>query len=415
MKPLGDSRRPFTALSVMDTVFPLRSETAQTQLSSMACKTCSSRTETLSYARFDLGSDNVVTGKLPLHHDGGLTLLAAVGRIWKRASRASCLIASCRSWRYAASMEIVMTRMSSVLFALAVMLAGCDTAAKQSVKVPLKDSAPAEHIGTVRKPLNGDVTIDLTASELPDRRIRLHGTTNLPAGTTLMLSVAERMQGGFIGQTKGSVASDGSFSSDALGPTGGLKDGLYIAEVVMPVPSVQPDDARRIIGDNGEHLSGPLVENGAFGVTISTKKEFTVGGAQAVQAQKQRAKDAEEAIAELQFALAVHLEQLLVFKDAEGFRTFGFGRGGPYHEWFMAVQALRDSQSIGLTHPVPFLLRTAPGDLLMLGMEYVKKRRDTDYIRQVLPELQQTIDYAGYLAAKRPRGGEAPERNQRSQ
>lgn len=308
-----------------------------------------------------------------------------------------------------------MTRMSTLLSALALMLAGCDTAAKQSATVLLNDSVAAEAVGTIRQPLDGDVTITLTASELPDGRIRLHGTTNLPASTTLMLSVAERMEGGFIGQTKCSVAADGSFSSEGFGPSSGLEDGLYIAEVVMPIPSVQPDDARRVIGDNGENLTGPLVENGAFGVTISTKKEFTVGGAKAVQAQKQRAKDAEESTAKLQFALSVQLERLLAFKDREDFRTFGFAKGGPYHEWFMAVQALRDSQPIGLTHPVPFLLRVAPGDLLMLGMEYMKKQPDTGYIRQVLPELQQTIDYAEYLAAQRPRGRRAPGRNLRSQ
>ena len=297
-----------------------------------------------------------------------------------------------------------MTRMFTVLTVFAVMIAGCDTDTKQSDPVPSKESVPAEASGTARKPLDGDVTIDVTVTELPDRRIRLHGTTNLPTNTNLMLSVEERMQGGFRGQSKCSVASDGSFSSEAFGPAGGLKDGLYIAEVMMPIPRMQSDGVRKLIGENGENLSGPLVENGTIGVTISAKKEFTIGGVQAVQPQKQRAKDVEESIAQLKFDVCVQLERLLEFKNKKDFKTYGFGRGGPYHKWLTDVEALRDSQPEGLTNPVPLLLRAAPGDLIMLGMEYMQEQRETDYTRQMLPELQQTTDYTDYLATKRQRG-----------
>jgi len=274
--------------------------------------------------------------------------------------------------------------------------------------VPSKESRPHGATDTARKALDSDVTIDVNVTELPDRRIRLHGTTNLPTNTNLMLSVEERMQGGFHGQSKCSVASDGSFSSEAFGPSGGLKDGLYIAEVVMPIPRVQPDDVKKIIGENGENLSGPLVENGSFGITLSAKKEFTIGGAQAAQAQQQRAKNAQESIAKLKFDICVQLERLLEFKDKQDFKTYGFGRGGPYHKWLTDVEALRDSQPKGLTHAVPLALRAAPGDLIMLGMEYMRKQRETDYTRQILPELQQTIDYADYLATKSQRGRNDP-------
>lgn len=301
-----------------------------------------------------------------------------------------------------------MARMFTVLTVFAVMIAGCDNDTRRSDPVPSKESVSAEASGTARKSLDGDVTIDVTVTKLPDRRIRLNGTTNLPTNTKLMLSVEEHLQGGFHGQSKSSVASDGSFTSEAFGPTDGLKDGLYIAEVVMPIPRVQPNDVRRIIGENGENLSGPLVENGTFGVTLSAKKEFTIGGAQAVQAQQQRAKDAEESIAQLKLALCVQLERLLAFKDKKDFKTYGFGRGGPYHKWLTDVETLRDSQPKGPTHPVPLLLRAAPGDLIMLGMEYMQKHRETDYTREMLPELKRTIDYANYLATKSERGRNSP-------
>lgn len=281
-----------------------------------------------------------------------------------------------------------------------------ETPTNSSHPAPPNESVPAEASSTARKPLNGDVAIDLTVTELPDRRIRLHGTTNLPEWTNLSLSVEERMENGFRGQSQCSVADDGSFESEAFGPSDGLKDGLYVAKVVMPIPRVQPDDVKEIIGVDGENLSGPLVEKGSFGVTLSTKKKFTIGGDQAAQAQQQRVKDAEESIANLKLEVCVQLERLLAFKDKQDFKTYGFGAGGPYGKWMKDVEALRDSHPKG-AHPIPLMLRAAPGDLLMLGKMYMRNHRDTNpatyNTRQALSELQQTIGYADYLTTKSQR------------
>lgn len=320
--------------------------------------------------------------------------------------------------RYAVKLSATMK--CSPLF-LALLIAGCGDSAPTQTPTA-SNPATGSHSNTTqraasdqpvavepeRRPLDGDVTIDVNVTELPGRRIRLNGTTNLPTSTNLMLSVEERMQGGFRGQSKCSVASDGSFDSEAFGPHGGLKDGLYVAEVMMPIARVQPDNVKKVIGENGENLSGPLVENGSFGVTLSAKKEFTIGGAQAAQAQQQRAKDAEESITKLKSDVCVQLERLLAFKDKQDFKTYGFGKGGPYHKWLTDVEALRNSQPKGATHPVPLVLRAAPGDLIMLGMEYMQKQGETDYTRQILPELQQTIGYADYLTTKSQRGQNAP-------
>lgn len=154
------------------------------------------------------------------------------------------------------------------------------------------NSRPFEPVQRAVKParavLDGDVTITISVTELSGARVRLSGMTNLPTGTHLMLSVEEKAQGGFIGQAKCSVAADGSFESETFGPSGGLPPGVYVADVVMPVPAVQPESVKNIIGGNGENLSGPLVENEPFGVTAVAKCEFTLGGAEAAHAQKQR-------------------------------------------------------------------------------------------------------------------------------
>ena len=140
-----------------------------------------------------------------------------------------------------------------------------------------------------RKPLDGEVTIKLNVTDLADHRVRIQGTTNLPTGTELMLSVDERAEGGFQGGSKCSVLADGSFQSELFGPANGLDEGAYVAQVLMPIPRVQPDHVRKIIGENGEKLMGPLVESGKIGITVSASQEFTIGDAQASERQKERA------------------------------------------------------------------------------------------------------------------------------
>ena len=90
--------------------------------------------------------------------------------------------------------------------------------------------------------------------------------------------------------------------------------------------------------------------------------------------------------------LCIYLRQLIEFKDEENFRKFGFGIGGPYNNWLKNVEALGASYPKGLNHPtLPFELRVATGELLMLGHKYVQ--RDSEYTNSMLPEIKKTIDF----------------------
>lgn len=117
----------------------------------------------------------------------------------------------------------------------------------------------------------------------------------------------------------------------------------------------------------------------------------------------QSSSDAEESITQLKSDVCTHLERLLKFKDEKGFRELGFGKGGKYNKWLTDVKALRDSQPKGFSHPIPLSLRAAPGELMMLGLEYMQKKGETKYTRQMLPELKRTIGYFEYLAGKKSR------------
>jgi hypothetical protein len=47
-----------------------------------------------------------------------------------------------------------------------------------------------------------------------------------------MLSVQEKTEDGFLGQSSCFVSAKGEFDSEAFGPSGGLKDGRYLAEAI---------------------------------------------------------------------------------------------------------------------------------------------------------------------------------------
>jgi hypothetical protein len=239
-----------------------------------------------------------------------------------------------------------------------------------------------------------DASITLEVIKLPDNRVRLSGKANLPPGTELLFSVAEKGVKGNRGQAKGVVTEQGVFSSDALGPKSGLQEGRYVAEVLMPVPAVQSEQVRQVIGREGENLEGPLVKKSSIGVTVSQKSEFTIGPTPD-KAQEDRSKQTAETTVKLKEQLCIRLEQLLGFKDDAKFKEMGFAVGGPYHKWLKSVEALRD----GLPTEdgrIPLRLRAAPAELLSLGMAYVQKG-ETPYTQTTLPELKKTIDYDFYL------------------
>jgi hypothetical protein len=91
----------------------------------------------------------------------------------------------------------------------------------------------------------------------------------------------------------------------------------------MPIPRVQPDSVKKLIGDNGEKLSGPLVESGSLGVTVSAEKEFTIGGPQAAQSQHQRAKDRIQQYRELQKEIITLHSRLQAARDSDNPEKWG--------------------------------------------------------------------------------------------
>ena len=162
-------------------------------------------------------------------------------------------------------------------------MVGCSDGSKRDHSEPVlvhrdKDIAETAQSTAAEATQPQIVGIDFRVLDAPGGRVCIVGDTNLPVGTHLMLLVTSKSEGGFRGQSKTKVASDGIFISPDFGPSDGLMPGFYEATVTMPIAQVQPVTVRSLIGHRGENLRGPLVKKGSIGVTVQKSEAFTIGG-----------------------------------------------------------------------------------------------------------------------------------------
>lgn len=95
----------------------------------------------------------------------------------------------------------------------------------------------------------------------------IHGKTNLPDGTRLLVAVlrndnrclVEQTPSCFIGKTKAEVNS-GQFVTDRLLTSSGSAPGDYMLFATTGQLAAQPASVRRIIGASAEYVTGPLVK-----------------------------------------------------------------------------------------------------------------------------------------------------------
>lgn len=126
------------------------------------------------------------------------------------------------------------------------------------------------------RPMFDAVTINVDVDVQPDRRVMVRGQTNLPPDTELTVNVVREAPAGFQMNGKARVEVGGAFPAVSFGEGAGLPKGDYRVEVSMQPPRSQPVKVRKVIGEQGQHLRGPLVEKVGLGVTVKAKSKFTV-------------------------------------------------------------------------------------------------------------------------------------------
>ena len=107
-------------------------------------------------------------------------------------------------------------------------------------------------------------------------RPTVNGTTNLPDGTKLIVTVS-RKESAYRAEASTEVSS-GRFSIGPLSQRGNeLNPGLYNLRVAMVAAAHQPVAVQQVIGRQGEKLHGPLVSREARALTVRYATTLQVG------------------------------------------------------------------------------------------------------------------------------------------
>jgi hypothetical protein len=107
-----------------------------------------------------------------------------------------------------------------------------------------------------------------------DGRVRISATTNLPDGMALMLDL-RGVGYAYFAQDKVEVAK-GRFVSNWFSDKGRpLRRGTYEISISSPLPDLQPQQVRTVIGRKGENLEGPVKTwMGSKMVDLTFKKDL---------------------------------------------------------------------------------------------------------------------------------------------
>ena len=105
------------------------------------------------------------------------------------------------------------------------------------------------------KELNVDLSLELERGA--DGRVRILGKTNLPHGMELMLGL-RGTSSKYFAQDQGAVIDGRIVSSWFSEGSKPLRSGTYEIEVSSPLPALQPQAVRAVIGQTGENLVGPI-------------------------------------------------------------------------------------------------------------------------------------------------------------
>lgn len=133
--------------------------------------------------------------------------------------------------------------------------------------------------GNTEKEVASDFDVTLNASAYKDgNAVVFDVETNLPDDTELMLTLSNgnyNDNNAFTAQTKVKI-NDGKAKSEGFSNKGEALSGDFDLSISMSLPSLQSDTVREVIGENGEHLQGKLVETASIGDANTVRALFNV-------------------------------------------------------------------------------------------------------------------------------------------
>jgi hypothetical protein len=104
-----------------------------------------------------------------------------------------------------------------------------------------------------------NIFIKIRFKDIYDMQPRIVGSTNLPNNTMLSVSMKKK---GVWGRITNAKVMHGKFQTKRFNVVKKpLSAGIYHISIMTPLPSLQQQSVRNIIGEKGENLKGNLVRN----------------------------------------------------------------------------------------------------------------------------------------------------------
>lgn len=135
---------------------------------------------------------------------------------------------------------------------------------------PAHSDAPSTTPSEPAEPKKLEVSLEVSVEENSGKPV-FTIDTNLPNETNLMLTLS---RGDYTGQTH-VIVNNGVASSEEFSDKGDpLSEGEYLLTVSMSIPKLQPDAVRKVIGENGENMSGKYVLDSEIGDSMYLSGDF---------------------------------------------------------------------------------------------------------------------------------------------
>ena len=104
------------------------------------------------------------------------------------------------------------------------------------------------------EPINVNIEV---SQKMESGRLYISAKTNLPNRTKLMVSLS---RGVSYSASSKAIVQNGKFQTEGFTHKGQpLRDGKYKIQVSTPISKLQPDSVKKLIGEKGEYLKGPLI------------------------------------------------------------------------------------------------------------------------------------------------------------
>lgn len=125
-------------------------------------------------------------------------------------------------------------------------------------------------------PMVEAVTLSAQVSSVREGKLQVQGETNLPSGTKLSVNLGSETVKSISEVT--ATVTKGAFAVTLPVDNAGLEVGNYQIKVVVSVAASQPKSVQTIIGEQGQHLTGPLIKDISWGGRIAERVfPYTVG------------------------------------------------------------------------------------------------------------------------------------------